>query len=280
MISGLKTLIITILFITTTSSLYGFNSFSGDSTEADDEIYDGKAQLTFGWFLPTINSSAQLNTKAGGIGTIINLESAFNLPESQQLFRFKGLYRFNNKHSVESYYYALNRSGANISSDSIVFGDLVINLNSSFTSFFKATLFGGKYRYSVYNESNVETGFSAGISFLDVDIGATVVLLDRSLANEEYSELLFLPVFGFYNRVNLSDNLIFRSNVDAFALNIERYNGILLDLSIAVEYYFMERFSVGTSYNAFALDVKFDTNEKGEIKYGHRGFMFFGKVFF
>ncbi|MEJ2104294.1 MAG: hypothetical protein P8X47_06920 [Ignavibacteriaceae bacterium] len=258
MISGLKTLIITILFITTTSSLYGFNSFSGDSTEAGDEIYDGKAQLTFGWFLPTINSSAQLNTK----------------------FRFKGLYRFNNKHSVEGYYYALNRSGANISSDSIVFGDLVINLNSSFTSFFKATLFGGKYRYSVYNDSNVETGFSAGISFLYVDIGATVLLLDRSIANEEYSELLFLPVFGFYNRVNLSDNLIFRSNVDAFALNIEKYDGILLDLSIAVEYYFLQRFSVGTSYNVFALDIKFDTNEKGEIKYGHRGFMFFGKVYF
>ena len=276
----LRTIIVTILFVSTTSTSYGSNSFSGDSTEAGDEIFDGKAQLTLGWFLPTINSSAQLNTKTGGIGTIINLESAFNLPESQQLFRFKGLFRFNNKHSFEGYYYALNRSGANISSDSIVFGDLVINLNSSFTSFFKATLFGGKYRYSVYNDSNVETGFSAGISFLYVDIGAKVSLLDRSIANEEYSELLFLPVFGFYNRVNLSDNLIFRSNVDAFALNIEKYDGILLDLSIAVEYYFLRRFSVGTSYNVFALDIKFDTNEKGEIKYGHRGFMFFGKVFF
>lgn len=272
--------IIAILVLSSFNSLFGFNSFLEDSTEAYEENYDGKVQLAFGIFLPGITSSAQLNTKDGGVGTVINLEDAFNLPSSQQLFRFNGLFRFNNSHAIEGYYYALNRSGANISKDSIVFGDLTIGLNSSFTSFFKATLFGGKYNYSVFNNSKVETGFSVGISFLDVDIGATIVLFDQPLANEEYSDLLFLPVFGFYNRVNLSNHLIFRSNVDAFTLDIGRYDGVLLDLTIAIEYYFLQRFSLGTSYNAFALNVKFDTNEKGEIKYGHRGFMFFGKLFF
>ena len=251
-----------------------------DSSKTNPEIYDNKFQMTLGLFLPSINSSAQINRKTGGIGTIVNLEAAFNLPESQQLFRANGIYRFNNNHSVEGYYYALNRSGQNVSKDSIVFGDLVIGINSSFTSFFKATLFGGKYRYSVENDKNIEAGFSAGISFLYIDIGAEVILLNQPVGKEEYNDLLFLPVFGFYNRVNIYEDLIFRSNVDAFALNIERYNGILVDLSVLLEYRFLQRFSLGLSYNAYALDVKFDTKQKGEIKYNHRGFMFFGKVYF
>jgi hypothetical protein len=272
-----KILIINLFLLS--GSLFCHNPQSKDSTQAENLIFDSKIQLTFGLFFPSIQSNAQINSNAGRIGTIINLETAFSLPETQNLFRFNGLYRFNNNHSVEGYYYALNRSGANVAKDSIVFGNLVIKINSSFESYFKATLFGAKYRYSVYNDSNIEAGFSIGISFLDVDIGAKAILLNQPVGEEEYSDLLFLPVFGFYNRVNLYDKLIFRSNVDAFALNIERYDGILFDLSVALEYCLFKNISVGLSYNAFSLNVKFDTKEKGEIKYNHKGFMFFGKLF-
>ena len=270
-----------VLVLNLNHSLFALPSFPAeDSLKTNETINDSKAQLTIGLFLPSINSSAQINRKTGGIGTIVNLEAAFNLPESQQLFRANAIFRFNNNHSVEGYYYALNRSGQNISKDSIVFGDLVIGINSSFTSFFKATLFGGKYKYSVENDKNIEAGFSAGISFLYIDIGAEVLLLNQQVGKEEYNDLLFLPVFGFYNRVNIYEDLIFRSNVDAFALNIKRYNGILVDLSVILEYRFLQRFSLGLSYNAYALDVKFNTKETGEIKYNHRGFMFFGNVYF
>ena len=250
-----------------------------DSTQTKQTLYDGRGQLTFGLFLPSINSTAQINTKTGNLGTIINLETAFKLPETQQLFRFNGLYRFNNSHSVEGYYYALNRSGSNVSKDSLVFGDLVININSSVSSYFKATLFGGKYRYSIYNADNMEAGFSAGLSFLDLKVGAEVVLLNQELGKEDYTDLLFLPVFGFFNRVNITDNLIFRNNVDAFALNIKKYDGILFDFGVSLEYLFLERFSIGISYNVFALDIKFDSKENGRITYDHKGLMFFGKLF-
>ena len=277
MINKNKTLIV--LFIIINNFLL-FALTPQDSSKTDSEIYNKKFQVSFGLFLPSINSSVQINRKSGGIGTVVNLETAFHLPETQQLFRANAIYRFNNNHSVEGYYYALNRSGQNISKDSIVFGELVIDINSSFTSFFKATLFGGKYRYSVHNDKNIEAGFSAGISFLYLDVGAEVLLLNQSVGKEEYNDLLFLPVFGFYNRVHIYDDLIFQSNVDAFALNIKRYNGVLADLSFSLEYRFLQQFSLGTSYNAYSLDVKFDTKEKGEIKYNHKGLMFFGKVYF
>ena len=277
MINKNKTLIV--LFIIINNFLL-FALTPQDSSKTDSEIYNKKFQVSFGLFLPSINSSVQINRKSGGIGTVVNLETAFHLPETQQLFRANAIYRFNNNHSVEGYYYALNRSGQNISKDSIVFGELVIDINSSFTSFFKATLFGGKYRYSVHNDKNIEAGFSAGISFLYLDVGAEVLLLNQSAGKEEYNDLLFLPVFGFYNRVHIYDDLIFQSNVDAFALNIKRYNGVLADLSFSLEYRFLQQFSLGTSYNAYSLDVKFDTKEKGEIKYNHKGLMFFGKVYF
>ena len=110
----------TILFVTVTHTLFAFNSSPPeDSSQTNTTINDGKVQLTLGLFLPNINSSVQINTPSGGIGTNVNLEAAFKLPESQQLFRGNGIYRFNNNHSVEGYYYALNRSGQNVSKDSI-----------------------------------------------------------------------------------------------------------------------------------------------------------------
>lgn len=259
--------------------LIGFNIYPQDSSQTSSNVYDSKVQLTFGLFLPSINSTAQINAETGRIGTIINLETAFSLPETQNLFRMNGVFRFDNKHSVEGYYYALNRSGSNVSKDSLVFGDIILRVNSSFSAFFNATLFGGKYRYSIYNGESVETGFSVGLSFLDIGVGAEVTFQNQS-ASDEYNDLLFLPVLGFYSRVNIIENLIFRSNVDMFALNIKRYDGVLFDFGVSLEYMFLQRFSLGTSYNVFSLNINFNTSQTGKILYSHKGFMFFGKLYF
>ena len=261
------------------NSVFGFANQPQDSSQTSEPLYDGRVQLTFGLFLSSINSTAQLNTKTGNFGTIINLETAFRLPDARNLFRFNGLFRFNNRHSVEGYYYALNRSGSNVTKDSLVFGDIVININSSVDAFFNATLYGGKYRYSIYNNESVEAGFSAGLSFLDVSVGLAVQLLNQEKA-DEYDDLLFLPVIGFFNRINITDNLIFRSNVDMFALDIERYDGVLFDFGLSLEYLFLQWFALGLSYNAFTLDIEFNAKESGRLIYSHKGLMFFGKVFF
>ncbi len=257
----------------------GTFNYPQNSADSLSKIYDSKFQLTFGLFIPSINSTAQVNSGSGRVGTIINLETAFSLPESRNLFRLNGLYRFNNSHSVEGYYYALNRSGSSVSRDSLVFGNIVIRVNSSVNAYFNATLFGGKYRYSIFNSEPVEAGFSIGLSFLDIDLGARVTLANQS-ASDEYSELLFLPVVGFFNRVSISDNLIFRSNLDMFALNIERYDGVLFDLGFGFEYKFIDLFSAGVSYKVFALNINYDTNRTGSINYAHKGLMFFGNLYF
>ena len=127
--------IVLIIFLLLISHpVYCINPHLQDSSQTNEALYDSKVQLTFGLFLSSINSTAQLNTEKGKVGTIINLETAFRLPETKNLFRLSGLYRFNNRHSVEGYYYALNRSGSNITRDSLIFGDLNININSSVDS--------------------------------------------------------------------------------------------------------------------------------------------------
>ena len=271
--------LIAILTVAISSPSFSFTPQFQDSSQTERVIYDSKVQLAFGLFLPSINSTAQLNAETGRIGTIINLETAFSLPESQNLFRMNGVFRFDNNHSLEGYYYALNRSGSNVSKDSLVFGDIIIRVNSSFSAFFNATLYGGKYRYSIFNGESVEAGFSAGLSFLDIGVGAEVTFQNQS-TSDEYNDLLFLPVLGFFNRVNIIDEIIFRSNVDMFALDIGKYDGVLFDFGVSVEYLPYQLFSLGISYNVFSLNVNFETGQTGKILYSHKGFMFFGKLYF
>jgi hypothetical protein len=261
-------------------SIYGSNPSSGDSLLSAEVLYDSRFQLTFGLFIPSITSTAQLNAPGGNVGATINLESAFKLPDTQNLFRFNGMYRFNNNHSVEGYFYQLIRKGTNVSRDSLAFGRLNIGINSFLNAHFKAFLFGGKYKYTVYNSESIEAGFAIGLSFLNISIGAEAELANRYIGFEEYNDLLFLPVFGFYNRLNITENLIFRNSLDMFALNIERYDGILFDFGVSLEYKMFNFASLGLSYNVFSLNVKFDTGETGRITYSHRGFMFFSKIYF
>jgi hypothetical protein len=268
-----------ILLLTLSLCTLGLPFQPQDTSQTENKIYDSRVHLTFGLFLPSINSTAQVNAETGRIGTIINLETAFSLPESQNLFRMNGIFRFDNKHSFEGYYYALNRSGSNVSRDSLVFGDITIRVNSSFNAFFNATLYGGKYRYSIFNGESVGAGFSAGLSFLDIGVGAEVTF-QNSTASDEYKDLLFLPVLGFYNRINIIENLIFRSNVDMFALDIGKYDGVLFDFGVSMEYLFYKLFSAGLSYNVFSLNLNFNTSQTGKILYSHKGFMFFGKLYF
>ena len=252
-------------------------------SKTEEKIYDSRIHLTFGWFLPTIKSSGQLNTPSGGIGATINLESAFKLPKTRSLFRLQGLYRFNNTSSVDLYYYELNRSGSSRSLDSLVFGKLVIRVGADLESLFNVSLFGGRYHYSIVNNKTFESGFSAGISFLAVNMGANASLKGTSgqviyYGEESYKDLLFLPVFGFFNRVNFWEDFTLRNHIDLFALDIDRYAGTLFDFAISLEYSIQKYFSVGAAYDAFALDVDFNTGKTGRIQYGHRGFIFFVAV--
>jgi hypothetical protein len=279
MIFRTKIFFIICIFIIPLYPIHCFVISDKDSSQTKNEIFDCRIQLAFGLFLPSINSTAQLNAETGRIGTIINLETAFSLPETQNLFRMNGVFRFDNRHSVEAYYYALNRSGSNVSKDSLVFGDIIFRINSSFNAFFNATLFGGKYRYSIFSGETVEAGFSAGLSFLDIGVGAEVTF-QNNVASDEYNDLLFLPVLGFYNRVNIIEDLIFRSNVDMFALDIGKYDGVLFDFGVSLEYLPYQLFSLGISYNVFSLNINFETGQTGKILYSHKGFMFFGKVYF
>lgn len=78
--------VLIILFSLLPYSVFGFNSQPQDSSQTSEPLYDGKVQLTFGLFLSSINSTAQLNTEKGKVGTIINLETAFRLPETKKLY--------------------------------------------------------------------------------------------------------------------------------------------------------------------------------------------------
>ena len=250
---------------------------STEQLQTKEKIHDSSVHLTFGWFLPTIKSSGQINTPTGGIGATINLETAFKLPKSRSLFRFQGLYRFNNASSVDVYFYELNRSGSSKSLDSLVFGELVIRVGAELESYFNMSLFGGRYHYSIVNTDDFESGFSAGISFLDLNMGASARILN-SYNEESYKDLLFLPVFGFFNRVNFWNNFTLRNHIDLFALDIGRYAGVLFDFAISLEYSIQKFVSVGAAYDAFALDVDFNTGKTGRIQYGHRGFLFFATI--
>jgi hypothetical protein len=65
-----------------------------------------------------------------------------------------------------------------------------------------------------------------------------------------------------------------------FALNLEKYDGVLFDFGVSIEYKFLNLISAGLSYNVFSLNINYDTKRTGSINYAYKGFMFFTTVYF
>lgn len=226
----------------------------------------------FGWFGAGFQSQVQLNSRLLDLGTFIQFERTFDLPEQKNTFRIEAYYRFNPRHRVQFGYYNYRRTGLKTLNEELRFGDLVVPIGASSEATMGTRLLKGVYRYALFNNAAFESGLTVGISFMKLDVGLNTQILNQS-NSESTSLTLPLPLVGFYASNRLWQKWFLIYSVDFFTAQIDVYDGSVVDFIMGLEYYPFNHVGLGVVANAFKIDLEVNDpgNFDGKVDYHLRG---------
>ena len=112
--------------------------------EASWKVHPGLVdQWTFevGAYIPTVKSTASLNSPTLGVGTTVNFEDDLDLADRDTLGQVLARVRLGERWRIEGEYFALNRSGARPVSKTINWGDKTYTIGTVVNSEFDSTIY-------------------------------------------------------------------------------------------------------------------------------------------
>jgi len=134
----------------------------------------GKFSINAGVLLGAdVDTKLRLDSKQGGLGTTIDLESLLGLKSSAQSFAGGITWRPHRRHQLSLSYYGLKRSNSKAIDRSITVGDSTYAVGVKFTAKFNTTYATLGYRWSPLLTSRVSAGLSVVIPVLFASTGLT-----------------------------------------------------------------------------------------------------------
>lgn len=242
-----------------------------------------KGSLQVGGFISYTNSELRLDSSVG-LGTVVDLENAFDLESDLSTYRIDGLYRFGSsrRHQVEVHYYVSNRDGTTVTDQDFQIGDLFIPAGTGTDTALDLWFFNVDYSYAFFQDDRVRLAGSVGLHVTGIDFR----IATSGGAVEDEAVTAPLPVVGVRGEVALTERWRLKGGVDLFYLKYENFRGALLDTLFAVEYLPFKHVGFGLGLNAvrYMVEAEEDTDYgvdfAGKVKLDFSGLLFYVKGHF
>jgi hypothetical protein len=241
--------------------------------------------LGVGGMVTTMNTSLRLGSEAVGAGTYIDLEDSLGLDSSITVIRADAMARFtrNLRHRFEFSFTDYRRKATRDLTEEIEIGGDKYPVGTKVDSTLAFEIIRGSYTYSLFLDDRVDLGLSLGAYVLPV-----LVKLDTSSdsMHEEKSITAPLPTLGVRFDFAITPKLFFRDHVDVFRLRYETFQGNMVDLNCALEYYIWKHFGVGLAYEFFGIQLQNERTDyptlelTGALELNYSGLLLYGKVIF
>ncbi len=256
----------------------------GDDNETEHGPWK-KFSISLGGFIAEIDTEVRLDSKTLGLGTVLDVETLFNLDDDVRVFRSDGHYRFsrNGRHRVDFTYYDLSRDATSTLSQDITVGDQTFNIGDTVKTKFGLEFFKAAYAYSFLMNDTFDISASAGLFMTKFELE-----LETAAAGiEEFEEFLIpLPVIGLRANFALTPKLILKESLDLFYLKYESFKGHLLDINLALEYRIWKHIGLGLGYEATRIEIEAEDDDDepldlaGKLDFRYNGVVFYGVYYF
>ncbi len=256
----------------------------GDDNETEHGPWK-KFSISLGGFIAEIDTEVRLDSKTLGLGTVLDVETLFNLDDDVRVFRSDGHYRFsrNGRHRVDFTYYDLSRDATSTLSQDITVGDQTFNIGDTVKTKFGLEFFKAAYAYSFLMNDASDISASAGLFMtkfeLEIETSTTGI--------EEFEEFLIpLPVIGLRANFALTPKLILKESLDLFYLKYESFKGHLLDVNLALEYRIWKHVGLGLGYEATRIEIEAEDDDDepldlaGKLDFRYNGVVFYAVYYF
>jgi hypothetical protein len=271
-----RKLLAAVLFMT----LAAFAAPAWAQKSYDDHELTDRFSISIGGFSQSdIRTTLRLDADSplGGlaIGTVIGLESLFDVEDQVTTGRLDGWYRFGKKNRINFTYWRTDREGVATYTDSqpIEIGDITINPGDDVITEDKSQFIAVSWTYSFLNTRKYEAWLGIGLNFQTLETTINANLGGGMLmAQEEAKATIPIPTMEFGGRWNFSKRTRMLLNQQVFGIKIGDFEGRLNNTRILVEYNIVKNFSIGGGFERFNFEVdgegedfsgSFDTSYSG-----------------
>jgi hypothetical protein len=126
------------------------------------------------YYYPTVDNILRYDSSGGVAGTIIDVEDMLGHRSTVHQGTIDMMFRIGERHRIHADFYQLRRTGDEVITGQIRFGDDVYDANDRLVSEMELRKMGLAYTYSVLKREKIEIGVGLGLHLLQLDGRASV----------------------------------------------------------------------------------------------------------
>ncbi len=233
--------------------------------------------IQLGAYAPQVNTTAFLNSTAGGRGTSVNFEDDLNLKDRETMPALLVSFRLGERWRVEAEYFSLRRDGSRPLSRTINWGDNTYVVGTVVNSEFDSDIYRLSAGYSFVKSNQAEFGVALGLHVTDFYASLSAAGIGAAVGDA----LAPLPTVGFYGAYAFTPRWLVSGRLDYFSLNYDKYDGTLVNFNLGLDYRFTRNFGVGVGFRHVDYDVNAtDSGFNGGVSYKFSGPAIYGVMSF
>ena len=257
-----------------TSKLQG--SSGNENTINSDSVKQKKVNfyVSFGVYQPNI-ATVFLVKGNKGPGAVLSLEQNLGFDANPILYRTSASVSFKRHSAVELTYVQLNRGKSWDVDREVKIFDTVFNVGAKIDLYVNTAFVSATYKYAIFRKPTWDFGFSAGIRYLQVNMGLSAQTSNFS----GFAESAFIPapapVLGIFASGYMTPKFRGIYEFSYFNVSVKGVRAAVVDSRAALEYYFFKNFGLGGSMTFLSYNIKeipLSENFDGSFKYSLNGF--------
>ncbi len=255
-----------------------YNADLFESREYSGADKDQTIEIRLGAFNSSVDTKVLRDAADGQSGDELDLEDFLGVADRETVMQFRALFRIAHYHRLEVGYFELLRRSPTTLQRDISFGDQIYPAGTDVEIGTYMRLLRLGYSYSLMRDAQKELGVTAGLSYMRFE---TELSADGLQQTERVKVDAPLPTLGVFGSVPLGREWRLGADIHAFALEFDRYEGYLANLSLDLERRFGEYLGVGIGYDFYGMRLESkDEDLRGTFRMRFHGpKLFFGVKF-
>jgi hypothetical protein len=232
-------------------------NLSAESAEAGKFLPWEKGSIKLGGFIAAFNSDLGFGIN-NAAGVTVNAEELLGLDTSLSVWRGELMYRPGEslRHQVDFIYAAYHRNGYTSLTEEIDINGVTYPIGTQIDSLFNFDIIRGTYSYAVLQDERMRIAVGLGIYVVPLEYGfsATTTGPGGGQSSVDGADItLPLPALALRSEFQLVPRLFLNASIDVMYLEIDGFQGSLLDVNAGLEYRPWKHVGIGLGYNGMSV---------------------------
>lgn len=209
-------------------------------------------EIRVGAFETSIDTDVRQTARTTQTTAPIDIEDLLGAADRETVLQLEAIFRLGYYHQLQLGYFRLDRRSTATLEQDLDFGGELYPAGSEIETDIDSLLVRLSYAYSLMRDDQKELGVMAGLSHFRFDTTITETGSDQPERIRAESPL---PTFGIFGSLALGRDWRLGAEVSLFALDFDRYNGLMTYLRLGLQREFGDVFSAGLGYDYYRLKL-------------------------